>query len=89
VTSSELALVRLHGRNAETWAKKGLASAAERFNYLYSARELEALAPPVQALAAGARRVHVLFNNCHGDKAQRNAAQFRDLLLATQMEQGR
>jgi hypothetical protein len=25
-------------------------------------------------------RVHVLFNNCHGDKAQRNAADFRRLL---------
>jgi uncharacterized protein YecE (DUF72 family) len=36
----------------------------------------------VKTLATGARRVHVLFNNCHGDKAQRNAAQFRDLLLA-------
>jgi uncharacterized protein YecE (DUF72 family) len=83
VTCPDLALVRLHGHNRETWAKKGLASAAERFDYLYSAEELEALAPPVKALAAGARRVHVLFNNCHGDKAQRNAAQFRDLLLAT------
>jgi uncharacterized protein YecE (DUF72 family) len=83
VTSPELALVRLHGRNRETWAKKGLASAAERFDYLYTARELEALAAPVKTLAAGARRVHVLFNNCHGDKAQRNAAQFRALLAAT------
>jgi uncharacterized protein YecE (DUF72 family) len=83
VTCSELALVRLHGRNAETCAKKGLASAAERYDYLYTGRELEALAPPVKAIAAGARRVHVLFNNCHGDKAQRNAVQFRDLLLAT------
>lgn len=82
VTCPELALVRLHGRNRETWAKKGLASAAERFDYLYTGRELEALAPPVKALAASARRVHVLFNNCHGDKAQRNAVQFRDLLLA-------
>jgi uncharacterized protein YecE (DUF72 family) len=84
VTCSEFALVRLHGRNAETWAKKGLASAAERFDYLYTGRELEALAAPVKALAASARRVHVLFNNCHGDKAQRNAVQFRELLLAMQ-----
>jgi uncharacterized protein YecE (DUF72 family) len=34
----------------------------------------------VKRLAASARRTHVLFNNCHGDKAQRNAAQFRRLL---------
>jgi uncharacterized protein YecE (DUF72 family) len=79
-TSPELALVRLHGRNRATWAKKGLASAAERFDYLYSVAELAELADPVKALSARARRLHVLFNNCHGDKAQRNAAQFRDLL---------
>jgi uncharacterized protein YecE (DUF72 family) len=80
-TTPELALVRLHGRNRETWAKKGLASAAERFNYLYSGAELEALADPIKALAGRVRRTHVLFNNCHGDKAQRNAAQLRKLLL--------
>jgi uncharacterized protein YecE (DUF72 family) len=81
-TSPEIGLVRLHGRNRETWAKKGLASAAERFDYLYSAKELEALAPPVRELASRVREVHVLFNNCHGDKAQRNAAQFRELLAS-------
>jgi uncharacterized protein YecE (DUF72 family) len=79
-TSPELALVRLHGRNRATWEKKGLASAAERFDYLYSAAELEEIAAPVKRLAGAARRTHVLFNNCHGDKAQRNAAQFRRLL---------
>ena len=80
--SAEIALVRLHGRNRETWAKKGLASAAERFDYLYSAKELRALAGPVRELAGRTRELHVLFNNCHGDKAQRNAAEFRDLLGA-------
>jgi uncharacterized protein YecE (DUF72 family) len=34
-SSPDLAIVRLHGRNRATWAKKGI-SAAERFNYLYS-----------------------------------------------------
>lgn len=80
VTCPALALLRLHGHNREMWAKKGLASAAERFNYLYSTAELKALAKPVKDLASRARRVHVLFNNCHGDKAQRNAAQFRQLV---------
>ena len=80
VTSPDLAILRLHGRNGETWEKKGLASAAERFNYLYSGAELRELEPPVEALASRARRVHVLFNNCYRDNAQRNAAQFRSLL---------
>ena len=28
-------------------------------------------------MAGAARRVHVLFNNCRGDQAQRNATQLR------------
>lgn len=80
VTCRDLAVLRLHGRNRETWAKKGLSSAAERFDYLYSARELRALAQPVTDLASRARQVHVLFNNCRADNAQRNAAQLRALL---------
>src|SRR4029077_13486500 len=34
VTSPDLAIVRFHGRNAETWEKKGI-TPAERFRYLY------------------------------------------------------
>lgn len=79
-TSPKLAMLRLHGRNPETWQAKGLASAAERFNYLYSNKELEALAKPVKALAEKVERVHVLFNNCHSDKGVRNAATFREML---------
>jgi uncharacterized protein YecE (DUF72 family) len=83
VTDPQLGLFRLHGRNRETWEKRGLRSAAERFDYLYSAQELEALSPRVRELAGRAAQVHVLFNNCHGDKAQRNAAQFRKLLAGS------
>jgi uncharacterized protein YecE (DUF72 family) len=80
VTCPDLAVFRLHGRNSAMWAKKGLTASAERFNYLYSAAELAELAPPVRDLAHRAQRVHVLFNNCHEDKAQRNALQFRQLV---------
>jgi hypothetical protein len=37
------AIVRLHGRNRATWAKKGI-SATERCNYLYADEELCELA---------------------------------------------
>ncbi len=50
-TWPELAIVRFHGRNAATWQAKGLASSAERFNYLYSERELEDFAPPIQRVS--------------------------------------
>jgi uncharacterized protein YecE (DUF72 family) len=79
-TSPQLGILRLHGRNRETWAKKGLASAAERFNYSYSAVELGELAAGARELAPRVERLHVLFNNCHEDKAQRNAIDFAQLI---------
>lgn len=79
-TRPDLGIFRLHGHNRETWTKKGLASSAERFNYLYSTAELEALVPPVRALSERVDELHVLFNNCHEDKAQRNATEFQQLL---------
>jgi uncharacterized protein YecE (DUF72 family) len=80
ITCPDLGMVRLHGRNRDTWARKGLATSAERFNYLYTEAELGELAASVMRLAAEAQRVHVIFNNCHEDKAQRNGAQFARLL---------
>ncbi len=79
VTSSDLAIVRFHGRNAENWKKPGL-SAAERFDYHYSKKELAEWVPRIRELAQGAGEVHVLMNNCYGDKAVRNAAEIADLL---------
>jgi uncharacterized protein YecE (DUF72 family) len=80
VTCQNVAVVRLHGRNRETWTKKGLSTAAERFRYLYPQDELWELAPPIKSLAKKARMVHVLFNNCYGDYAQRNALDLRQLM---------
>ncbi|MBI3953273.1 MAG: DUF72 domain-containing protein [Chloroflexi bacterium] len=79
--TAPLALVRLHGRNAATWQKKGI-TAAERFNYLYQRSELEEWAPRVQGLAEQVAEVHVLFNNCHANQAVVNAQQMAELLGA-------
>jgi uncharacterized protein YecE (DUF72 family) len=78
-TSPDLAIVRLHGRNRATWQKKGI-SAAERFNYLYSAQELRRLVGPVTELGDQTGEVHVLFNNCYRDNAQRNARSLQALI---------
>jgi uncharacterized protein YecE (DUF72 family) len=56
--------VRFHGRNQETWEKKGIGP-AERFYYLYSQQELQEWVPNIKALAEKTRQLHVLFNNCH------------------------
>ena len=81
VTCPKLAIVRLHGRNRETWDKKGLASSAERFDYLYSDAELLELAEQVRRLAANVGRVHVFFNNNYSNYAQRNAGVFRTFVV--------
>jgi len=78
-TTSDIALVRFHGRNRATWEKKEI-TAAERFNYLYTEDELKGWAKKVRQLASRARQVHVLFNNCHSDKAVLNARQIKLML---------
>ncbi|MBI4289022.1 MAG: DUF72 domain-containing protein [Chloroflexi bacterium] len=77
--TSDMAVVRFHGRNRETWEQKGI-SVAERFAYHYSREELQEWMPRVQAAAAVTREVHVLFNNCYGDYAVRNARDLQDMV---------
>ena len=77
--TSDISLVRFHGRNKENWEKPGI-TAAERFNYLYGEEELREWAPAMKSLASQTRQLHVLFNNCHHDKAVVNARQIRLML---------
>jgi uncharacterized protein YecE (DUF72 family) len=77
--TAELAVVRFHGRNAETWNAQ-VPSAAYRFRYRYSPEELEEWVPGIQQLAESAREVHVLMNNCYRDHAVDNATELARLL---------
>jgi uncharacterized protein YecE (DUF72 family) len=77
--TAPLAVVRLHGRNADTWEAKTTA-ASDRFKYLYSDAELEEWVPRVRELEAGAGAVHVLFNNNFEDWGMRNARRMTQLL---------
>jgi uncharacterized protein YecE (DUF72 family) len=60
--SSASSYIRFHGRNAETWNKRG-GSAAERFDYLYSEDELREWVDPLRELSGQAEQVFVLMNN--------------------------
>lgn len=77
--TSDLAVVRFHGRNAATW-ETPTPTAAERFLYRYSEDELREWVPRVKELAASASEVHVLMNNCYRDFAVVNAEQMGRLL---------
>ncbi|MES3012357.1 MAG: DUF72 domain-containing protein [Pseudomonadota bacterium] len=74
VTHPHYALLRLHGRNTETWNIKGASDSSERFNYDYPEGELIELAQKVKRIAALALATHVVFNNNMEDQGQRNAA---------------
>jgi uncharacterized protein YecE (DUF72 family) len=80
VTNSELAVVRLHGRNHGTWNRKGLKASSQRFDYDYADDELRTLAHDISGLAPKARTVHVLFNNNYQDQGQRGARTLTSML---------
>jgi uncharacterized protein YecE (DUF72 family) len=54
--------VRFHGRNADTWNKRG-GGAAERFDYLYPDQELQEWVEPLRELAGQAQQAFAFFNN--------------------------
>jgi uncharacterized protein YecE (DUF72 family) len=61
-TTSPLAYVRMHGRNAKTWNVRG-GSASDRFDYLYSPEELGEWSAPLREVSEAVEEVYVLFNN--------------------------
>ncbi|MCE5190600.1 MAG: DUF72 domain-containing protein [Actinomycetia bacterium] len=77
--TSDWSYVRLHGRNRETYFGRS-ASAADRFDYLYTAEELAEWAPRVHSLATESDTTWVMFNNCKYDYAPRNAREMAEIL---------
>jgi uncharacterized protein YecE (DUF72 family) len=80
ITSPELAILRLHGRNAKTWYIRDAASTGERFDYLYSRQELGEWVPQLRDLAERVAEVHVLTNNNRSNYAVVNAFDLIELL---------
>ncbi|HMC79969.1 MAG TPA: DUF72 domain-containing protein, partial [Acidimicrobiia bacterium] len=76
-TSTELAMVKFHGRNRQGWEESSFQGLTD---YRYRPKELEAWVPDLRRLAEEAGEVHVVFRNMHGDKAVRNAEQLMDRL---------
>lgn len=77
--TSDVALVRFHGRSKARW-NKATTTAADRFRYRYSERELREWTPKIRTLADRADTVHVLMNNCYSNYAVVNAKQLAELL---------
>ena len=78
-TTSDMAYFRLHGRNKENWLKKGIETSL-RYAYEYSDEELKEFISHIQTSAKMAKETFVMFNNCHGAYAMRNAERMKILL---------
>jgi uncharacterized protein YecE (DUF72 family) len=78
-THPGLALLRLHGRNRDTWNIRSAASSS-RFNYWYPEAELRAMVPEIRRIAGLAEQLHVVFNTNYEDQGQVNAKRLMQLL---------
>jgi uncharacterized protein YecE (DUF72 family) len=78
-TSPDLAVFRFHGRNKDTWEKKGIAP-SERFRYFYDEDELADWTPQIATAAKSTKQTHVIYNNCFSNYGTTNAKQMAQLL---------
>jgi uncharacterized protein YecE (DUF72 family) len=69
--TSDIAYVRFHGRNQQTWWRHE--KAEDRYDYLYTPEELDEWVPRITQLAAVTLRVYVFFNNHVRGQAPQNA----------------
>jgi uncharacterized protein YecE (DUF72 family) len=83
VTSSELAVVRFHGRNHDTWDLKGVPPNV-RFRWDYTDEELSEWVPKIKDMERSAGRVHALMNNNYANYSVKNAQKLEELLAAWQ-----
>jgi len=78
VTNSNIAYLRLHGRNAKAYVTGK--TVAARFDYDYNAKEIAEVVERSRKLAREARDLHVIFNNNNLDYAPRAALRLRKAL---------
>ena len=73
-----LLYLRMHGRNAAQWWDHD--ASEDRYNYLYTAGELEPFAARVEEARRIAKKVYLFMNNHFEAKAVANAAMITDRL---------
>jgi len=70
--------MRLHGRNAKEWWKH--AKSEDRYNYLYSAEELDEFAGVADAVRTLVKKMYLYTNNHFAGKAVANAVMLKERL---------
>src|SRR5215510_3771033 len=75
--TSHLGYVRLHGRNYKEWFESEHRN--DRYNYLYTRRELEGWAERVKTVSRSTEKTFVIANNHPDGKAAVNALEIEHL----------
>jgi uncharacterized protein YecE (DUF72 family) len=73
-----LAYMRFHGRNAAEWWRH--ASSEDRYNYLYTEREIQPFAAAARSASQAVKRAYLFFNNHFSAQGVANAVQLRKQL---------
>ncbi len=76
--TADVAYVRFHGRNAKKWWQHE--QAYERYDYTYSAEELQEWTPKIQQLNQAAEKTFVFANNHYRGQGIQTARQLKLLL---------
>lgn len=76
--TSEIGYVRLHGRNYDQWFQSD--NRDDRYNYLYTEKELQGWKQKITTIAAKAEKTFVVANNHFRGQAAVNALQLKSLL---------
>ncbi len=85
VTNADFSYVRLHGRNYKNWFRKE-ADRDERYNYLYSNKELEEWITRIKNLGEKSKKTFIVTNNHYRGQALANALQIKNKLAAEKLE---
>jgi uncharacterized protein YecE (DUF72 family) len=83
--TSDTGYVRFHGRNAATWWGGG----HERYDWEYTAEELQEWLERIRTLASRTDRTYVFFNNCYMGRAVKSARILQRLMgMETELDLG-
>ncbi len=76
LATSDIGYFRFHGRNYRDWFREG-AGRDDRYNYLYSDKELDEWVDRVRDLENQTKKNFLIYNNHYGGKAVVNALQMK------------
>lgn len=82
LVTSDIAYVRFHGRNAQSW---WTGDAGTRYEYLYSRDELSGWIPRLESMGAQAKKTRVYFNNHRRGDAAKNAQELAFLVASAHL----